>query len=414
MVLSEVEQGGDAWQRISDLIDDSAQTDRQKEGLHTRASEIFDTLMSTGVVEKHEGEAPEGGDDYVTTVDVPEDFALDQPLSPFLLAALELLDPDSDSFDMDLISMVEATLEDPMPVLRAQQRQARDTAMSQMKADGLDYDERMEKLAEVTYPQPLKELLDEAFTKYRADVPWANDYYLHPKSVLRDMVETASDFTEYISRYSIARSEGTVLRYLSDVYRVLSHTVPDEFFDDQLDDIVSWLRLIVRTVDSSLVDEWEAAGAPSPASGTDASTAGTTAAPPRTGRIVDDRRGLQMLVRNAMFKRVEFIATEKSGDLGRLDADFGMPARAWEDKLDDLYDDHDEFLTDADARSSKYFVLDTSKEKSEHRWHVRQILSDVEGDHDWALDADVDLDATQSGGEVVLENYRVDTIDQLV
>ncbi|MCI1984181.1 MAG: DUF3516 domain-containing protein [Bifidobacteriaceae bacterium] len=410
MVLSEVEQGGDAWARVTALIDDSAQTENQKENLHTRAGEIFETLESSGVVEKHASQAEDGGDDYVTTVDVPEDFALDQPLSPFLLAALELLDPESESFDMDLISMVEATLEDPMPVLKAQQRQARDVAMSQMKADGLDYDERMEKLAEITYPKPLAELLSEAFAQYRDDVPWANDYYLHPKSVLRDMIETASDFTEYISRYSIARSEGTVLRYLSDVYRVLSHTVPDEYFDDRLDDIVSWLRLIVRTVDSSLVDEWEAAGTESQ----DASSAGATAAPPHSGRVVDDRRGLQMLVRNAMFRRVELIATEKSDILGRLDADWGMPARAWDAKLDDLYADHDEFLTDADARSSKYFVLDTSKERTAHTWHVRQILSDVENDHDWAIDVDVDIDATQEGGEVVLNNYRVDTIDKLV
>ena len=411
MVLSEVTQGGDAAQRVGDLIDGSAQTDKQKEELHVRAGEIFLTLESTGVVEKHE--RPDGSLTYITTVDVPQDFALDQPLSPFLLAALEFLDTESESFDMDLISMVEATLEDPMPVLKAQQRQARDAAMNQMKADGLDYDERMEKLAEITYPKPLAELLGAAFEKYRADVPWANDYYLKPKSVLRDMLETASDFTEYISRYSIARSEGTVLRYLSDVYRVLSHTVPDEYFDDQLDDIVSWLRLIVRTVDSSLVDEWEASGTGDSA-GPNTAAAGANAAPPSSGRVVDDRRGLQMLVRNAMFKRVEFIATEKSDDLGRLDSMWGMAARAWESKLDDLYADHDEFLTDTDARSTKFFVLDTSKEKSEHRWHVRQILSDVEGDHDWAIDADVDLDATQTGGEVVLENYRVNTIDRLV
>jgi hypothetical protein len=130
--------------------------------------------------------------------------------------------------------------------------------------------------------------------------------------------------------------------------------------------------------------------------------------------VVDDRRGLMMLVRNAMFKRVEFIATEKAADLGRLDADWGMPERAWDAMLDDLYANHDEFLTDADARSSKFFVVDDSREKTAHTWHVRQILSDVEGDHDWAIDADVDLIATQESGEVTLSNYRVDTIENLL
>ncbi|MCI1935477.1 MAG: DUF3516 domain-containing protein [Bifidobacteriaceae bacterium] len=407
MVLSEVTQGGDAGKRISDLIDDSAQTEKQKEDLHTRAAEIFETLESTGVVEKRQHE--DDSVDYVTTVDIPEDFALDQPLSPFLLAALELLDPDSVTFNVDLISMVEATLEDPKQVLKAQQRQARDVAMAKMKEEGLDYDERMEKLADVTYPQPLKELLDEAFTKYRADVPWANDYYLHPKSVLRDMIETASDFTDYISRYSLSRSEGTLLRYLSDAYRVLSHTVPDEYFDDDLDDLVSWLRLIVRTVDSSLVDEWEAAGQ----TGTEDQERAAHAAPP-TRRVVDDKRGLTMLVRNALFKRVELIATENSAELGRLDSDYGMQQRAWNDTLDDLYADHEEFLTNTDSRSAKFFILDDSKEKADHTWHVRQILNDADGDHDWAIDATVELDATQERGEVVFKNYRVDTIENLL
>lgn len=160
------------------------------------------------------------------TLDMPDDFALDQPLSPFLLAALELLDPESDTYALDVISMAEATLEDPKQVLRAQERQARDKAMADMKADGLDYDERMDKLQEITYPKPLEDMLEAAFDQYRHDVPWANDYWLSPKSVVRDMVETASDFTGYITRYNIARSEGTLLRYLSDAYRTLARTVP--------------------------------------------------------------------------------------------------------------------------------------------------------------------------------------------
>ena len=222
MVLNEVAQGGDARRRVDRLIDDSQQTAEQKEQLHGRADEIFATLFDSGVIETEDRD--DGGKDYFTTVDVPEDFALDQPLSPFLLAALELLDPESDTYALDVISMVEATLEDPKQVLRAQERQARDAAMAAMKDEGLDYDERMERLAEVTYPKPLEDLLDAAFRQYRHDVPWANDYWLSPKSVVRDMVETASDFTGYIARYNIARSEGTLLRYLSGrLPRVVPH-----------------------------------------------------------------------------------------------------------------------------------------------------------------------------------------------
>ena len=152
MVLNEVTQGGDARRRVDELIDDSAQTPDQKEHLHERADEIFQTLFDTKVIETEERD--DGGLDYFLDVDMPDDFALDQPLSPFLLAALELLDPESDMYALDVISMVEATLEDPKQVLRAQERQARDAAMIRMKEDGLEYDERMDRLQEITYPKP--------------------------------------------------------------------------------------------------------------------------------------------------------------------------------------------------------------------------------------------------------------------
>ena len=401
MVLNEVEQGGDARYHIDRLIDDSAQTPEQKERLHARADEIFQTLFDTNVIETEDRD--DGGKDYFMTVDMPDDFALDQPLSPFLLAALELLDPESDTYALDVISMVEATLEDPKQVLRAQERQARDEAMIRMKEDGLDYDERMDRLQEITYPKPLEDMLQAAFDEYRHDVPWANDYWLSPKSVVRDMVETASDFTGYIARYNIARSEGTLLRYLSDAYRALARTVPQEKRDEQLDDIISWLRVVVRSIDSSLVDEWENAG-----TDTDASEAAANlAAPGAKQAVVEDRRGLTVLVRNAMFRRVQLMDLDKPDELGALDKDWGYGVHEWEDTLDDYYDEHEYVNIDAKARSGELFILDESKENSEHAWKVRQIIDDSDGDHDWAITGTVDLDATQSSGEVVFFDYSV-------
>ena len=192
MVLAEVEQGGNARARVDQLIEDSLQPAEEKVKLHVRAAEVLQTLIDADVV-VHEVDE-DGEDVYSVTMDLPEDFALDQPLSPFLLAALELLDPESPEYAFDLVSMVEATLEDPRQVLRAQERKARDAAMAEMKMDGVDYDERLERIADVTYPKPLEDLLDAAFSKYCDAVPWARDYYLRPKSVLRDMLESAADF----------------------------------------------------------------------------------------------------------------------------------------------------------------------------------------------------------------------------
>ena len=412
MVLSMVEQGGDARARVSELIAKSLQTDEEKLKLNVRADEIFATLIDSGVVVRTE--VPPAPDapadalpevDYALTVDLPEDFALDQPLSPFLLAALELLDPESDTYTFDLISMVEATLEDPKQVLRAQERAARSRAMAEMKADGIDFEERKERLQDVTYPKPLEDLLDTAFATYCAEVPWANDYELSPKSVLRDMLEGANDFKGYIQKLNIARSEGILLRYLAEAFRSLDRTVPVAKRNEQLEDIISWLGFMVRSVDSSLVDEWEAAGDP----------AALDMAPPSAAdQVVADRRGVTLLVRNALIRRVTLAARERYDQLGELDSDFGMTATRWERVLDAYHEQHEEILTDADARSSAMLSIDEADEQAAHVWHVHQIFADEDDDHDFGIMADLDLDATQEEGEAVFKNYRVGFIEDLL
>ena len=460
MVLAEVEQGGDAWVRVLELIDASLQTPEEKAKLKLRAAEIFATLIDAGVVVReavdvhgdgagastavslteaptnlnelraHDAASDEGdgavdeaylplneGDgatpatghpldgaaDYYLTVDLPEDFALDQPLSPFLLAALELLDPESPTYTLDLISMVEATLEDPKQILRAQERRARDAAMNAMKAEGVDFEERLDRLEDVTYPKPLEDLLDVAFAKYCAQVPWANDYELSPKSVLRDMLETGCDFKSYIAQYKIARCEGILLRYLTEAYRSLDRTVPVERRTEELDDIVSWLGLVVRSVDSSLVDEWANAGME------------PGAAPIKHGdEVVADRRGMTLMVRNTLFQRVRLAALDRADALGDLDVDWGFGESRWARVLDAFYEAHEDLLTDADARSAAFLEIDESDEQTDHVWHVHQVFHDSDGDHDFGIMADVDLDATQDGDGIVFKNYRAGVIEDLV
>ena len=423
MVLSMVERSGDARARVSELIEASLQTPEEKLKLEARASEIFATLIDTGVVVRNE--VPSGADapgdtsapadaaprvEYSLTVDLPEDFALDQPLSPFLLAALELLDPESETYTFDLISMVEATLEDPKQVLRAQERQARDAAMAAMKADGVEYEERLERLQDITYPKPLEDLLDAAFAQYCTKVPWAADYELSPKSVLRDMLESAADFKGYIQKLGIARSEGILLRYLAEAFRSLDRTVPLEKRNDQLNDIISWLGFVVRSVDSSLVDEWAAAGEDS---------AFDAAPPSGADVVVADRRGMTLLVRNALFRRVSLAARERADELGELDEAWGMGELRWRRALEAFFEAHEELLVDGDARSTAFFTIDESDElkptaEGGHVWHVHQIFHDSDGDHDFGIMADVDLDATQEESEAVFKNYRVGFIEELL
>lgn len=407
LVLSEVIQGGDAYARTGELIDASLQTDEEKLHLHERMDEIFATLLDAGVIERVE--TSDGGVLYTATVDLPDDFALDQPLSPFLLAALELLDPEDDHYELDLISMVEATLDNPPQILRSLEHQAKDEAMAAMKAEGIDYEERLERIKEVTYPKPLEDLLQEAFERYCREVPWAADYQLYPKSILRDMIETASDFKSYIQRYSLARNEGTLLRYLSDAYHVLARTVPVEKLNDKLLDIVAWLRLMVTSIDSSLIDEWEQAGQ----THDDQAELAASSEAPRLDELISDRRGMTILVRNALFHRVRLIAHRDSESLGALDGEWGWKAARWQQALDALYEAHEEVLLDADARSRRYFTIDETPEKDHHLWHVRQMLKDSDGDGDFGFVGDIDLDATQDEGEVVFSTLTVGFIEDL-
>ncbi len=401
MVLSVVSRGGDARANVRQLIEDSAQTAEEKLQLEARADEIFATLLEGGVVILQTDD--EGRDDYVLTVDLPPDFALDQPLSPFLLAAIDLLDPESETYALDLISLVESPLENPAKVLRAQERKAREAAVALMKADGVDYEERMERLQEITYPKPLEDLLGQAFSIYCQTVPWARDYQLEPKSVLRDMVETASDFKTYVGRYNIAKSEGTLLRYLSDAFRVLVRTIPPTALNDQLLDIIAWLGFMIRSTDSSLVEAWESAGdAPEVLMPQLDATA-----------VVADRHGMEVMVRNALFARVRLAALGNTAELGRLDADWGWGERRWSDVLADYHEAHESIAIDGNARSAAYFVTDPAREQSDHLWHATQIFLDEDADGDFRIEADVDLDATQETGEVVFKNYRVGFVEDL-
>lgn len=402
MVLAEVEQGGDARARVSRLIEESIQTDAQKAELEARADEVFAILMDAGVVLCEQDE--DGVDDYWVTVELPEWFALDQPLSPFLLAALELLDPEEESYAFDVISLVEATLEDPRQILVAQEKAARAKAVAEMKAEGIEYEERMERLEDVTYERPLEELIEAAYAQYCEQVPWARDYEPRPKSILRDMLETASDFKGYIQSCGIARAEGILLRYLSEAYRALDRTVPFDKRDERLEDIVSWLGLVVRTTDSSLVDEWEGIDAPEVDAG---------APPEDPDEVVHDRRAVTLLVRNALFARVRLAAYRRYADLGEIDGEWGWRAPRWQRVMEAYFEEHEEVLLDADARSTAYLEIDESDERAAHVWHVRQTFHDPEGDRDFGISADVDLDATQADGAVVFDNYRVGFVEEL-
>ncbi|MGO2096633.1 MAG: DEAD/DEAH box helicase [Candidatus Microbacterium stercoravium] len=415
MMLNVIGRGGDVFGNMRALIYDNHEPRSRQRMLALRAIGIYRTLLESGVVEQ----TPEG--EIRLTVDLQPNFALNQPLSPFALAAFELLDPDpstgsgaegsgTGSFELDMISIVESTLDDPRAILSQQEFLARGEAVAAMKREGIEYDERMELLEQITYPEPLEELLGAAFETFSAAQPWIRDFELHPKSVVRDMYERAMSFGEYIAYYKIARSEGVVLRYLSDAYRAASQTIPEDLKTEDLRDLIEWLGELVRQVDSSLLDEWEELRAGTDNGQVDLDALKTAdhidepIVPPAPKRLTSNVRAFRTLVRNELFRRVQLAALENVDALVELDPDFG--ADAWNDALDAYFAEHDEILTGADARSSQLLLLT----EGSVTWTVRQILDDPTGDHDWGISATIDLAASDEAGEAVVTVTGVDRL----
>ncbi len=391
MLLNVIAREGDPLEAMRRLLRDNHEESRNQVRLVRRAVAIYRTLLTAGVVQRLDPP-----DETGRTVRLIEDlqlgFALNQPLSTYALATFDTLDPEAPTYALDVVSVLEATLEDPRPVLNAQAFKARGEAVGEMKADGIEYDERMELLEDVTWPKPLEELLEHTYEVYRRTHPWISESALSPKSVVRDMYERAMTFAEYVSFYGLARSEGLVLRYLGDAYKALRQTVPDSVKTDELTDLIEWLGEVVRQTDSSLLDEWEQLTDPE-----QQVVVETVPAPPRP--ITANERAFRVLVRNAMFRRVELAALRRWEELGELDGDSGMDAEAWAEAGATYYAQHESIDTGPDARGPHMLLV----EKEPKRWLVQQIIGDPAGDHDWRILAEVDLPASDEAGELVLE-----------
>lgn len=394
MVLDVVSRPGDARASLERMLRESDETPERQDALLAQVDEILDALLTGGVVERIDPPDDEGRT-LRLTVDLQANFALNQPLSPFAVATLELLDPESETFALDVVSVLEATLDDPRPIISAQRFRARGEAVAEMKAEGMEYEERMDALEDVEHPQPLRDLLEAAYETYRAGHPWVADHQLRPKSVVREMWERAMTFSELVSEYGLARSEGMVLRYLSDVYKTLVRTVPERVRTEELGDLTEWLGELVRQTDSSLLDEWEQLVHP----GEDVAEVRPQAdgsAPPRP--VTGNARAFRVLVRNALFRRVELAALGRWDALGDLDAEAGWTADAWREAIDEYLDEYESIGTGPAARGPQLFMV--AEEGA--TWRVRQTFDDPAGDRDWGISAEVDLPASDAAGEAVV------------
>lgn len=404
MLLNVLARHGDGYAHMRQLLRDNHDP-RSKQNKHIlTALDLFRGLVDSGVVQKSTKGLDIYGRPYHLVRELPRDFALNQPLGPFALAALSLLDPETDSYHLDVISVFEAILDDPRQVLQAQQKKRRGEEIAALKADGVDYTDRMNIVEDITWPKPLEELLEQAYDTFAETNAWIKEFELRPKSVVRHMVENAMTFSDLVSTYGLSRFEGVILRYLTDAWRTLKQSIPDEYTTPHIEDIIVWLGELIHQVDSSLVDEWaQMAGDDSPidqdtldrelAFGVEDPTA-----------LTANRRAFGIMVRNYMFRLTQLFAREEEDHLAAvldyLDQipDFGAI-------LDDYFDEYDDIDTGPEARGPEYFQL---KESNSRSWPVRQILKDPAGDRAYHFVAIVDLDASNQAGEVRLSEFHVE------
>jgi superfamily II RNA helicase len=395
MVLNVIARPSDPVGAMKNLLTANHDNRNDKRRHIRQAIAIYRSLIAAEVIERLPV-ADSTGRTIVLKVDLQANFALNQPLSTFALAAFDLLDADEPTHPLDVLSVIEATLDDPRQILFAQESKEKGEALGAMKAAGIEYEERMEKLAEVSWPKPLRELLDDAYLAYGRNHPWVFDHQVSPKSVVRDMYERAMSFNEFVGYYKIARSEGLLLRYMADAYRALRQTVPDEFKVDELLDIQEWLGAQVRQTDSSLIDEWESLRNPKDELLEEEQEDSTTT-------ITSNERAFKVLVRNAMFRRVELAARREYQLLGELDLGSGWSSAKWREALEPYFAAHNSIGTGANARGPQMLVIDALPAV----WRVRQIFEDPDGDNDWGISAEVDLAASDEAGELVLKIQQV-------
>ena len=420
MLLEVLDRPGDGCGALRHLLTDNDEPRPAQRRHIRRAISIYRSLLETGALSRLE--VPDDKGRLVkVTAGLQVDFALDSPLGPFVLHAIPLLDTSSPTWALDVVSVVEATLDDPRPILAAQLERLRTETLARLKAEGMEYNQRMEVLEQLEYPKPLRDWTYDLFDRYRVSHPWAADHNIRPKSVARELYERAMGFADYVAHYGLTRSEALVLRYLSDTYKGLVRSVPEDAKTDELFDITEWLGELVRQVDSSLIDEWQALAAGPPETvaadvpGGEALSAGVLAAaaemaglaeakpPPLTANL----RAFRVMVRNAAFRRVEQAARRDWEGLATSEGPGGWESReVWEEAFAPYFAEHPEIGTGAEARAARWLTVVEEAGADGARpagvWRVEQTLDDPEGYHEWVLSFEVDLAASDEAGEVVL------------
>jgi hypothetical protein len=404
MLLNVLSRNGPGHFAMRRLIADCHETDYAKRALKRRAWQLFRALEERRVVEVVP-RSPTGARVRVN-LELQEDFSMNQTLSLYLLDTLPLLEPEAEDYPLSVLTLAESILENPEPILRRQLDKLKGEALAGMKADGMDYDQRMEELGKLEYPKPNRDFIYSTFNAFAAAHPWVGQENIRPKSIVREMFEEYRSFSDYIKVYDLQRVEGLLLRHLSAVHKVLAQTVPDSAKTGPLLEMELYLGSLIRQVDSSLLEQWEKLLNPGfqPVAGPEARPPGAAEA---LADITRDPKTFGALVRTRIFQFLRAVAdTDYPGALACVQA--GL--RPWsapelEQSIEPFFIERSRLRLDPEARNARHTYIES--EPSSACWKVQQMLLDPEDFNDWVAEFSVDLSASRSAGAPHLALLRL-------
>ena len=420
MLLNILSRETDGCRAMRNLLKDCHESAASKKQLQHRAFMLFRSLVEKKIIEFVKPVAP-GYSHLRVNMDLQDDFAMNQPLSLYLLDTLPKLDKDSPEYALDVITLCESIVENPEAILRIQQSKARDARLNELKAQGMEYNQRMEELEKVEYPKPLRDFIYDTYNAFAEVHPWV-DVNVEPKSIVREMFENFSTFSGYVKQYNLQRMEAILLRHLNYVYKVLSQTVPDGYKNEELLEMQDYLGDMIRRVDSSLLEEWEKMAHPEDyqkrleagtaedeaekAFGADKAAADITYGKKRFLGMV--RQRIFQIMGNLAKQDFTTVLDSLADDLdeGELLADAeGTP---WTEKrlleiMASYTAEHHKFRMDVEGRALAHTIVTYEGDTM----HVQQMLQDEEDFNDWSIDFDISLNDSREAGIPLLKLAKI-------
>ena len=400
MLLNVLSRQGDGCAAMRGLIRDCHNTEHSKQAMRKQAFQLFRALVDRNIIEI----MPKGGSQKLrVNLDLQDDFSLNQALSLYCIDTLGLLDTTAPDYALKLLSLVESILENPDIILRKQLDKVKTDAVNEMKAAGVEYEERMEKLDELEYPKPEGEFIYETFNRFAREHPWVGGENIKPKSIAREMFERYSSFADYIKAYGLMRAEGLLLRHLTNVYRVLVNTVPPDFKTEAVGEVITYIEQLLRVTDSSLLDEWKTLSDPD----YKPPTIDAPATPEPAGQdITRDRDAFTRLVRNEVFSFLRLLANKHYKEiheqypLDRLYPEAKWKYAALEQTMAAYYEGHSWIRLDPGARNQAHTRIHISDDRE--TWTVEQTLIDPDELNDYQFVFEISLQDARTSGVVPL------------